>query len=311
MDSARVTVHRERAASLLLILASALWGSSFIASKICLNSGLLPFETVFYRSFLGAGSMFILFRCQLAGISAKAVYTGIAMGLISSASFTFEMYGISMTEASKAALLVATNIVMVPFLYALFFRRRLPLNSVFSAVLALVGVAVLTVSRDTAWCLAPGDILLLSAAVMYALGSIVSAKWGTLYPTVQVTFIQLLTLTISMGFMTCLQGQAGHCSMDSILAILYLAIGPTLICFWIKNYAMCHVPPIKCTLILATQSIFCVLFSLLIFREVFTLKRLMGMLLILLSIVIEQAGGHLLLQHRQVGTAHSKTPKQM
>ena len=38
---------QEKRATALMFLASFLWGSSFVASKICLNKGMLPFETVF------------------------------------------------------------------------------------------------------------------------------------------------------------------------------------------------------------------------------------------------------------------------
>jgi len=56
---------QETKMSLILLLVSALWGSSFVGSKICMNSGMNGFEIVFFRFVLGAIFLGVLFHKDL------------------------------------------------------------------------------------------------------------------------------------------------------------------------------------------------------------------------------------------------------
>lgn len=289
MNSTRLTA--EKKAACLLLFASFLWGSSFVGSKICLNAGLLPFETVFYRMAAGTAVIGLAFHKQLRHFSRSAFVTGILLGLITSAVYTFEMYGISMTEASKASFLTSTNIVMMPFLYAVFFRTRPSPRSVLAGFLALVGVWFLSLAGGTAAGIAVGDVLLLITAFLYAMNSITVAKLGPCASPVQITFLQLLTTMVFTGVMTLVQGRCGNYPVEAVGALLYLAIGPTLICFLIKNYAIQRLSPVKCTLILATEGVFCALLSIVLLHERLAFPMLFGILLILCGILTEELGG--------------------
>ena len=266
-----------------------MWGSSFVCSKICLNAGLLPFETVFYRMAVGVALLGAVFHKQLRRFSRPARLTGVPLGVITSAIYSFEMYGISMTEATKAAFLTSTNIIMMPFLYAAFFHVRPRLRSIAAAGLAMGGV----------WCLnrvqggfafGPGELLLLVTAFLYAMNSITAAKLGKDCPAVQITFLQLLTTLIFTGIMTLIQGRGGSYPIEAVGALLYLAVGPTLICFLIKNYAVQRISPVKCTLILATEGVFCALLSVALLHEKPTPSMCAGSLLILCGILVEELG---------------------
>lgn len=284
----KLTVEKKAAG--LLLFASFLWGSSFVGSKICLNAGLFPFETVFYRMAAGTVMIGLAFRKQLRQFSKAAFVTGVLLGVITSAVYTFEMYGISMTEASKASFLTSTNIVMMPFLYAAFFHTRPSPRSVLAGLLALAGVWFLSLSGKTAGGIAFGDILLLITAFLYAMNSITVAKVGPHASPVQITFLQLLTTMVFTGAMTLIQGRCGSYPAEAVGALLYLAIGPTLICFLIKNYAIQRLSPVKCTLILATEGVFCALLSMVLLHEKLTLSMWFGILLILGGILTEQLG---------------------
>lgn len=285
-DSSRFETRR---AEVLLIAASFMWGSSFVGSKICLNAGLLPFETVFYRMAVGVALLGIVFHKQLRRFSKAALLTGILLGVVTSGIYSLEMYGISMTEATKAAFLTSTNIVMMPFLYAAFFHVRPQPRSIAAAVLALGGVWCLNCVRG-GLSLGPGDLLLLGTAFLYAINSITVAKLGKDCPAVQITFLQLLTTLVFTGVMMQFQGCSGSYPVEAVGALLYLAIGPTLICFLIKNYAVQRISPVTCTLILATEGIFCALLSMVLLRERLTLSMCAGILLILCGIITEELG---------------------
>lgn len=287
-----MTHKKESRATWLMFLASFLWGSSFVGSKICLNAGMLQFETVFYRMAIGVVGIAILFRKELKHITPAALRAGLAVGAITCAIYTAEMYGITMIETTKASFLTSTNIVMMPFLSALFLRSRLQFRSFLAAVITILGVALMSLTGREQFAVEPGDTLLLLAALGYAMNSIAVVRLGKGASSTQITFLQLFVTMVYTGIMTLLQGQGEYYPPQAIGALLYLAIGPTLVCFLIKNYSLQYLSPMKCTLILSTEGVFCALLSVMILHDQVTVRMVVGILLIFLGILTENFGAY-------------------
>lgn len=280
-------MRQQRKATVFLFLASFLWGSSFVGSKVCLNAGMLPFEIVFYRMVIGVAGIAILFRKELCGITPAAWKTGLLLGGITSLIYTAEMYGIRMTEASKASFLTSTSIVMMPFLAMLFLHRKLYFRSILAAALTMAGVGVMSLTGQEHFSFAQGDGLLLLAALGYAMSSITVTKFGSTASSIQITFIQLFVTMVYMGGFTLIQGRGGSYPSQAIGAVVFLALGPTLVCFLLKNYALQRLGPLKCTLILSTEAVFCTILSVLILHDQLTIKVVCGIILIFLGILTE------------------------
>ena len=237
---------------------------------------------------IGTALIAVVFHRQLRHFTRRSVIVGVLLGLITSAVYTFEMYGISMTETTKASFLTSTNIVMMSFLSALFFHTRPRFRSALAALIAMAGVWLLG-GGSYGFSLALGDMLLFTA-FLYAMNSITVAKLGMGVSSIQMTFLQLLTTTVYTGIMTLLQGRCGNYPQEAVGALVFLAVGPTLICFLIKNYAVQRLTPVQCTLILATEGIFCALLSVILLHEHVTVQMCIAILLILAGILTEQLG---------------------
>lgn len=276
----------EKKASGLLLAAAAMWGSSFVASKYCINSGMLQFEIVFYRFFLGTILTALIFRKQLRHPARSAVTTGVMLGLLNVLTFTLEMYGLAMTQATKASFLTATNIVMMPFLYALFCKVRPTRWSLLAAVLAMTGVGFLSLT-DGFGSFAVGDILLLLDAATYGINSIILVKRGGEDSRIQISFFQFLTTAVCMGVLTLFQGTGGQYTPVSMLAVLYMAAVPTVLCYLIKNLTIQYINPVRATLILATESIFCAVLSGILLGDRLSLRMLVGAALICAGVLTE------------------------
>lgn len=279
-------MNRNKLATLLLVAASAMWGSSFVASKFCINSGMMQFEIVFYRFLIGMILTGLIFHKELRHVTRNAVRTGLALGLLNVATFTLEMCGLTMTTASKSSFLTATNIVMMPFLYALFCGVKPALHSLAAAVLAMTGVGFLSLTNGFG-SIQPGDILLLLDASTYCLNSICIVKMAGEDSRVQITFFQFLFGTVGLGILTLFQGSAGWRGIGAAGAVLYLAAVPTVTCNLIKNWAIQYLNPVRCTMLLSTQSIFCVILSVTLLGDTLEPRMLLGMVLIMLGVFTE------------------------
>ena len=70
-------------------------------------------------------------------------------------------------------------------------------------------------------------------------------------------------------------------------ALLEQAGIPTVACFIIKNIAIRYMDPVRCTMILSTESVFCAIVSWLLLREVMTPRMLLGAALIFAGVLME------------------------
>lgn len=279
-------MNRNRLATLLLVAASAMWGSSFVASKYCINSGMMQFEIAFYRFVIGTALTGLIFHKQLRHVTRNAVRTGLALGLLNVATFALEMCGLTMTTASKSSFLTATNIVMMPFLYALFCGVKPSHYSLAAAVLAMTGVGCLSLTEGFG-SIQLGDILLLLDASTYCLSSICIVKMAGEDSRVQITFFQFLFGAVGLGILTLFQGSAGWQGFGAAGAVLYLAAVPTVTCYLIKNWAIQYLDPVRCTMILSTESIFCAILSVTLLGDELSPRMLLGMALIMLGVFTE------------------------
>ena len=278
----------QRKATVLLLLASVMWGSSFVGSKVCLNSGMLQFEIVFYRFLIGTALMWLAFRKELRRFDRQTVKTGVVLGVVTTASFAAEMYGITLTQTTKAAFITATNVVMMPFLYWLVCHVRPKLRSVLSAAVALAGVGFLSLTAAGGYTVEVGDLLLLGAACLSTIYSLVTVTMGRGCEPAQITFLQFASTAVLMGILTLFQGTGGTATPASVGAVLYLAVMPTVVCYMIKNVTIRYMSPVRCSLILSTESVFCAILSAIILHDRITLRMLLGIVLIFAGVLAEQ-----------------------
>ncbi|MCQ2437699.1 MAG: DMT family transporter [Clostridia bacterium] len=273
-------------ASLLLIAAAAMWGSGFVTSKIAMGGGLLPFEIVLYRFAIGTLLTGIIFHKRLRRPTRTAIRTGVILGLLTVLTFSLEMIGLTATDASKASFLTATNTVTMPLLNLLFFKVKPTKRPLIAALAAMVGVGFLTLnngfSRFSFW-----DILFLTDALTYGLNTIAIVKFAGDDDRIQISFFQFLTTALFMAVFTAFQGTGGTFTTPVVCAVLYQAIFPTVVCYILKNVAVKYISPVRATLILATESIFCTVLSALMLHETIGLHIILGSALIMTGVLLE------------------------
>lgn len=73
------------------------------------------------------------------------------MGCALFAGFAPQIVGLQYTTPSKNAFLTATNVVMVPFIAFLVYKKTVGLNGILGAVMAIVGVGILSLSGNFSW----------------------------------------------------------------------------------------------------------------------------------------------------------------
>src|SRR5947209_13924986 len=157
--------------TILVLLASILWGTSFPGSKLTVGTVdplFLTFARMAIGAFLGMTVLAAMHRLDRRVFREPLVWV---LGAINAVGFELQNEGILLTTASKTALLVNVNVVIIPVLMVLFFREAMTRLKVTGILIGTFGVVVVATKLDPASLTGGqfvGDVLVFVAGVVWA-----------------------------------------------------------------------------------------------------------------------------------------------
>src|SRR5690349_5535762 len=100
---------------LALLAVAVVWGSSYLAAKEVVDAdSVLAFLAL--RFAMAAGVLALVLRRRITRIGRDEVLAGALFGTILTAICVCETYGVTMTSASNAGLIMALTVVITPLL---------------------------------------------------------------------------------------------------------------------------------------------------------------------------------------------------
>jgi drug/metabolite transporter (DMT)-like permease len=297
-------------ADLALTLIMAIWGSSFaILRSLMGGAAASPLALVSVRmtlaSALLAGFMALTTRgrAQLRSIRGGLLREGVFAGALLGIGFLFQIEGLQRTTASRSGFLTGTVVVFVPLIEYAVYRKRPALPALIGVLLAFVGITVLSspwagVSQATA----TGDILTLLCAIVFAGQIVALGRIAPKYPVLPLLLLQLATIAVlaaAAGPLVEVQHFSGTPRLW--LALLYLALLATLLAFGVQTWAQKVLPPVRVALISSLEPVFAALWAALLIGERLTPRELAGGALIVLGVVVGEAGAVLRARARAAG----------
>lgn len=267
-----------------LLFVAAVWGGGFVAVKDALNT-MTPMYLLAFRFVLAALILYIFLFKWIGKITKEDLKKGGIVGLILFLAFAFQTVGLQYTTASKQGFLTATYVVMVPILYWILYKRRPGMKAFVGSILTIIGIAL--ISLESSLTLGMGDILTLICAVLFA-GHIISIE----YFAKEMNVFKLAFLQIAVAAVLCLISAVISEPIPPDItprawgAIVYLAIFSTFLCFTVQTIAQKHTTSSHASIIMSLESVFAVVFGVLILNEVMTSIMYVGCGLIFLAILI-------------------------
>lgn len=275
---------RKYAGELGLLLVAIIWGTGFIASAISLEF-LSPYQVMAIRFLIAACLMALIFTKHLRLLTRPAIMAGIVLGVFLFFAFLLQTLGLQYTTPSKNAFLTAVNVVIVPFIGFLIFQRGLDKYGLIGAILAIVGVGILSVELNGTFN--TGDALTLLCAVCFAFHIFFTAEFVKRYAPIGLTIVQMFTAFVLSLLVILFRGETIHFALDGrgLLAASYLGIFSTTIAFLVQTVAQKYTTETKAAIILSTEALFGTLFSILILHEQLTVRMIIGSILILAAVI--------------------------
>jgi drug/metabolite transporter (DMT)-like permease len=282
-------VSKYRKNNILSIIALALvamaWGTSYAITKDAINS-VQPFTLMTLRFTFSAIILSIFFCKRLKGIRKKDIYHSSIIGIFMFLAFLTLVIGITYTTASKQSFLIGTYVLIVPFLAWIVHKRKPDIYSILGALLATVGISLLTLNGSL--YLNKGDLISLLCSIFFACHMVSIEYFNKEWDPIASTIIQFIVTSILFIICTGIFESFNFILTERIIrSIAYLVIVTTVIAFAVQNIAQKHISSTNTALILTLESIFGSLFAIIFYNEVLTTQMVIGCMVIFLGILTQ------------------------
>ena len=150
-----------------LFTIAIIWGSGFIGTKLALDGGVRAIQTLTVRFFVASLILGTIFFKEIKkNISKESLRSGALLGVFSFIGFSMQTIGLVYTTISKNAFITAANVVIVPFIGFILYKRKLDKIGIISSFIALLGIGILSLQADFSVNL--GDVLTFLCAFGFA-----------------------------------------------------------------------------------------------------------------------------------------------
>lgn len=270
----------------MMLITAIVWGSGFVVVAIALKY-LTAYQVMAGRFLLAAIILLILFGYRLKGLRWSVVWKGAILGTILYIAFAFQTVGLEYTTASNNAFITAVNVVIVPLIAFIFYKRKIDGYEMLGSILALIGIGLL--SLQGSFKMNIGDILTLICAVGFAFDIFYTNYFVQKEDALTLTIVQFVTAAVIGTLVVIIQGDIPTTiAKEGMYAIIYLAVFSTTLAYVLQNVAHKYTTATKAAIILSTEALFGTLFAILFLHEVLTLKMTIGAVMIMLAILIAE-----------------------
>ncbi|WP_203569122.1 DMT family transporter [Aestuariimicrobium ganziense] len=282
-------------ANLLLLLASAIWGSAFVAQRVGSDS-MPPAAFTGVRHVIGALVLIpvIIWFDRRRGISKvegwertrRVLLPGALVGVALFAGSYLQQFGLAYTTAGNAGFITSLYMVFVPVAARLLGARMSRWVWV-GVLLATAGLYLLSV-RD-GFRMGLGDTLVLACAVAWTVQILLVDKYAPTLDAVRLAateFAACAVIGLVVSVVTETDPFAG--TFTAMAPLLYAGVLSTGVAFTLQVMAQQHARPSTAALIMALESVFAVVAGTLFLAERMDGRSLAGCALMLAGIILAQ-----------------------
>ena len=302
--------------ALILLLATFIWGTAFLAQKFGSES-LGPFAVTCFRNILGGAFLFvcILIRnrrkttttLHSSLLPLPSVIAGLLCGIPLFAAMAAQQIGISYTTPGISGFLTTNYMFFIPVL-AFVFYRRLPGPHICAGIaLAIAGTYLICLSPETESTatlhsslfalhsmIGPGELWTLLCAFLFAVQMMVVDRYANRCDVLVMSAAQLFTAAVLSApflFLPSELSQLRNCSLftlHSSLPIIYLGVFSSGIAYTLQNIGQARTPPAVAGVVLSMESVFAALSGFVVLGDRMTVGQSVGCVLVLIAAISTQ-----------------------
>ena len=279
---------RVRLAELIMIVVAIIWGTGFVVTKLAMDNGIGVYYLLFIR-FLVASIllMFVIFLKKIK-IKKEMLLPGIIQGVLLTLGYSIQTMALNYTTPAKNSVLTGLNVIFVPYILLIFFRKKLDIFTIISSILAFFGTLLLSGNISSFSEINKGDLLSMLCAIFFAIYIIVIDKYANKINVFVMSFIQFFTVMILCLLLSLTEGEIKQLNSTSLISMIYLGVFGTFVAYNLQIMAQKVLSASRTVLFLSLEVVFGVLISIISGYDSFSLNILVGTLLVFAGIVIAE-----------------------
>ncbi len=237
-------MHSPQKGILFGLVAAAIWGGMYVVSKVVLEV-IPPFALLSLRILLGAAALggWLAVRKGFPRLSRAQWAELLAVGLLGyGISLGFQFSGTKLSTAANGAVITAATPAFVYLFAWLLLGERVGGRRLIALLLSTVGVLLVVDPRQAQLNadLLLGNLLLVGAAVTWALYSVLVRRATKQIDALSFTFVALLgglLVAIPAGAWELRTESVGAVELGTIAGVLYLGVISTAVAAYLWNKA--------------------------------------------------------------------------
>lgn len=276
---------------LILLFTAFIWGTTFAAQRM--TAGLIePSSYNAVRFLLGALTLLPILLFTRDSVPTKRppypiLPVALLLGLLLACGSYMQQYALIYTTAAKAGFITALYIVLVPLVGLLFLGQRLTYLAAIGVVLAISGVAILTLHGNLtiAWA----DLVLLIGSFFWTAHIQLLTYLAPRYPNFRLAFSQFLACSFISFIFVLFNEDLGWQNIEAtLIPLLWGGVLSVGLGFTGQLVGQRRVPPTEASLILSLEMVFGGIAGYLLLGETVTERELWGFVLMSAGVVLAQ-----------------------
>ncbi len=264
--------RQTRLATVLLVLVTAIWGSTFFLIRDLLEH-VPTTDFLSVRFSIAAVVMLLVFRRQTLALRSRDLRLGLALGAVYGVAQVLQTTGLETTDASVSGFITGTYVVLTPVLAAVILRERIGPPTWAAVALATVGLAILSLRGLS---IGTGEAVTLASAVLYAAHIVALGRWSTPQTAVGLAAVQATAIAIITSAAALPDGLILPQGSTQWASLLYMAIVAGAAALWAQTWAQAHLTATRAAIVMALEPVFAALFAVALGGETLTGRMLFG-----------------------------------
>lgn len=272
-------------ADLSMLFVAFIWGVTFVLVKNAL-ADIGPFLFLGIRFIIAFLVLAALSMNNMKQVKKSTIVTGSILGFFLFIGYIFQTVGLQYTSASNAGFITGLSVVLVPIIYAILNKRAPSLLTIFTVIIASIGLFLLSV-QNTAFHLLYGDFLILICAFGFAFHIVFVARYSHKHNPLAITGVQILfvgLLCIIIGLI--IEPWPSTFTYNVVIAILITSVLATSLAFLLQNALQKYSTPTRFAIVLVSEPVFAALAGYFWAGEVLSKQGMFGCALIIIAMIL-------------------------
>jgi drug/metabolite transporter (DMT)-like permease len=243
---------------LALIVVTAIWGVTFVQIKDALE--LYPlFAFLAVRFAIAVVTLAVPVGSRFRTLGRRGFVAGASLGALLAAGYGLQTAGLERTTVSAAGFVTGMYVVLTPVLALVLFRIRAGVPVWLGVALAVCGLAMLSgISAGSP----AGDLLVLSAAALYALQIVLMERFAPRYDALAFTLVEMTAAFIGFAAITVIAGQVQVPRGWTVWgALLVTGVFASALAFLVQAWAQQRTSANRTALVFALEPVFVGIFG--------------------------------------------------